>query len=184
MKIDEVEEKMKGIYALNTKEERAAFYEYASKVPDDGIIVDVGTCGGGSTFVFALASKPGVKVHTMDPTSNEKFFDNVKNFDMLDKIIYYEETSEEVAKTFDEKIDLLFLDGIHSYKGVSNDFNWYKDNIVKGGVVMFHDYYLYRNQIGRAVDEIEASGEIEKIEIVDSLYGKDVRTGLYIARKT
>jgi len=87
-----------------------------------------------------------------------------------------------MAQEFDKEIDLLFVDGVHSYNGVKNDINWFKGHMADGGVVIFHDYYLYRNTVGKAIDEAKEEGKIEKIEIVDSLYKESVRTGLYIAR--
>jgi predicted O-methyltransferase YrrM len=182
MTLEEVEKKIGKVYSLNTKEEREAFYKYAAKVPDDGIILDIGTCAGSSAFIFGWASSPKVKVHTIDPVVNHNFISNLEAFGLGEKIIYHQETSEEVAEKWDLPISLMFIDGIHSYHGVSNDFGWFKQFMVKDGIVMFHDYYLYSNAIGRAIDEIEARGEIEKVEVIDSLYCNEVRTGLYIAR--
>ncbi len=184
MKFKEVEEKTKNIRKLNTKEERAAFYKYAKRVPSNGLIVDIGTAQGGSAFVFVLASKSSVKVYTIDPKKNLQFLYYLERFELSDRLIYYEQTSEAFAKDFKGKIDLLFIDGIHSYRGVVGDFNSYEDCVVKGGIVMFHDYFLYGDAIGKATDEIEAGGQIKKIEIVDSLFNKATRTGLYIAEKT
>jgi hypothetical protein len=79
-----------------------------------------------------------------------------------------------------EPIDLLFIDGIHNYEGVMGDFGRF--NLKRDGIVIFHDYYLYRDTIGKAVDELEQDGKIEKIEIIDSLYNGETRTGMYIAR--
>lgn len=183
MNIKEIEEVMERVKALNTKEERAAFYKYAKDVPDGGIIVDIGTAAGGSALVFAMASKPKVKVYTIDPTKNLDFMERRKEAGLEKKLIFINKTSEEAAKGWNKKIDLLFIDGIHNYLGVMNDFTWFKKSVVEGGIVMFHDYYLYTNTVGTAIDEIEAGGEVEKIEIVDSLYQK-LRTGLFISKKT
>lgn len=183
MNIKEIEKVIERVKALNTKEERAAFYEYAKDVPDGGIIVDIGTAAGGSALVFAMASKPKVKVYTIDLKKNIDFIRKRKEIGLEKKLIFINKTSEEVAKEWDKKIDLLFIDGVHNYHGVMNDFTWFKKFMVEGGIVMFHDYYLYTDTIGKAIDEIEAEGEIEKIEIVDSLY-QELRIGLFISKKT
>ena len=182
MKNSEVREKIKLVNSLNTDEERVAFCKYARKVPDNGTIVDIGTCAGSSAFCFAFGSKPSVKVHTIDPLDNEKFFIMRKFFGLEKKVLYIKKTSEDAVKDFDQKIDLLLIDGIHTYDGVTNDFNWFRPFMKKDSVIMFHDYYLYRNAIGRAVNELEEKGLIEKIEIIDSLYQEEIRTGLYIAK--
>jgi len=183
MNIKKIEEVIGRVKALNTKEERAAFYKYAKDVPDGGIIVDIGTAAGGSAFVFTMVSKPKVKVYTIDPNKNLDFLARRKEIGLEKKLIFINKTSEDTAKGWNKKIDLLFIDGIHNYLGVMNDFTWFKKFMVEGGIVMFHDYYLYRDTIGKAVDEIIETGEVEKIEIVDSLY-QGLRTGLLISKKT
>lgn len=39
----------------------------------------------------------------------------------------------------DGKVDLLFLDGDHSYEGVKKDFEMYKGLVSSGGCIAFHD---------------------------------------------
>ena len=183
MKIKKVEKRMERVKVLNTEEERGAFARYASEVPEDGVIVDIGTAAGGSAFVFALTSPLNAKVYTIDPSKNEDFLRLRKEWGLEDKLTFIEKTSEEVAKGWDKEIDLLFIDGIHNYLGVMNDFNWFFPSVKKGGIIIFHDYFLYGNTIGVAVDEICSGGKVEKVEIIDSCFKEDVRTGMYIARK-
>ena len=38
------------------------------------------------------------------------------------------------------KIDILFIDGDHSYSGVLNDFMLYERLVRKGGYIVFDDY--------------------------------------------
>jgi hypothetical protein len=56
---------------------------------------------------------------------------------------FIKETSERAYYDFfviqDIKIDFLFIDGDHSYEGVSNDFNLYKNIISNGGMIAIHD---------------------------------------------
>ena len=39
----------------------------------------------------------------------------------------------------DEKLDFLFIDGDHTYKGVKQDFEMYKSLVSPGGWIGFHD---------------------------------------------
>jgi len=183
MDFEAIEEKIKNVNALTTPEERRAFCKYAKKVPNGGVIVDIGTAAGSSAFTFALASKPSVKVYTIDPNKNENFLANREEWGLEEKLVFINKTSEEAVKEWNKKIDLLFIDGIHSYLGVMNDFNWYSPSVKKGGIILFHDYFLYRDTIGMAVDEICNGGRVEKIEIIDSLFHKEVRTGMYVVTK-
>jgi len=39
----------------------------------------------------------------------------------------------------DSKLDLLFIDGDHTYEGVKRDFEMYSPLVRKGGIITFHD---------------------------------------------
>src|SRR6185437_13459100 len=39
----------------------------------------------------------------------------------------------------DEKLDLLFIDGDHTYEGVRRDWEMYSPLVAPGGLVVFHD---------------------------------------------
>jgi len=41
----------------------------------------------------------------------------------------------------ENSIDLLFIDGDHSYDGVSRDYHKWKDYIKAGGHLIFHDIF-------------------------------------------
>jgi len=47
--------------------------------------------------------------------------------------------SAEVAKDWDQPIDLLFIDGSHEYKDVLEDFKQFFPQVKPGGIVAFHD---------------------------------------------
>ena len=42
----------------------------------------------------------------------------------------------------EDKVDMLFIDGDHSYGSIMTDFLLYKDVVKSGGIVVFHDYLL------------------------------------------
>lgn len=49
-------------------------------------------------------------------------------------------TQELLEKALDGRhVDLLFIDGDHSYKGVKQDFCTYSHFVKEGGLVVFHD---------------------------------------------
>ena len=56
---------------------------------------------------------------------------------------FIKETSEKAYYNFfvleDIKIDLLFIDGDHSYEGVKKDFELYSQILSPNGVIMIHD---------------------------------------------
>jgi len=65
------------------------------------------------------------------------------------------------------KIDILFIDGDHSYKGVLNDWNNFKDFVNPGGFICFDD--IYSPEVRPAVDYIVQHLDTNKYEIIGSL---------------
>ena len=89
----------------------------------------------------------------------------VDKFYLVDKNIYPETAdlkkypeviqikgfSVEVAKTFDIKLDLVFIDGDHNYKSVAPDIDAWLPKVRKGGIIAGHDYDM--PDVKRAVKE-------------------------------
>src|SRR3989344_1807546 len=135
------------IFSFTNYQERETLYNLAKSLNGGSVIVEVGSHLGATSCMLALANKNN-KVYCVDTWKNdgqmpdrskdtfEEFKNNTKDFS---NIIALRGTSEEVVKNFNEKIDLLFIDGDHSYEGVKKDiFNWIpkcKDS----AMVAFHD---------------------------------------------
>jgi predicted O-methyltransferase YrrM len=87
------------------------------------------------------------KITNMEKLAN----DNVKKFNInnyeckLVKANSQTKSTIDLAKEyFPEGIDLLFIDGDHSYNGIINDFNNYFPLVNKGGYIVFDDYLPYK----------------------------------------
>ena len=84
---------------------------------------------------------------------------------------------------FSNKIDLLFIDGDHSYNGVISDFNMYSDLVAIGGYIVFDDYNdaIYSPEVKQAVDSLLPS--LVDYEIIGTLenslgaYPSDLKEG-------
>ena len=69
---------------------------------------------------------------------------------------------EKVDKILEsEKLDLLFIDGDHTYKSVLCDWLLYKNFVAKGGIIAFHD--CVANDDGYGVPKF-----LKKIKLFDS----------------
>lgn len=55
------------------------------------------------------------------------------------------------------KIDVLFIDGDHSYNGVEQDFNMYKHLVKKGGIIAF-------NRVATRIDEYQVDAFWQSIK--------------------
>ena len=84
--------------------------------------------------------------------------------------------SKEIGKTWTTPIDLLFVDGDHSYDGASADLLLYTLHVVPGGFCLIDDYDM--KDVKRAVDDRIGMAGWETIRIPDGDAAK-----IYVLRK-
>jgi predicted O-methyltransferase YrrM len=119
------------------------------------IVVELGTHYGTSFFSFCQSVKDHhlkTKLYAVDSWEGEKHsghydgsvYELVKSM----KENHYSELSihllkmyfNEALKLFDEKsIDLLHIDGLHTYEAVKEDFESWLPKMKSNGIVLFHD---------------------------------------------
>ena len=128
-----------------------------------GAIVEIGSYKGKSTAALALGSlcAKREKVFSVDPHSGgtkEIFLKNMARIGIADQVVSLNMTSEEAARAFTSNIRLLFIDGDHEYKSVRTDILSWKNFIIDGGIIAFHDYT--HKSVAKAIDElISSSGD-------------------------
>ena len=113
--------------------------------------LEIGLGTYGSThFLWRLMFKKTITIEHQKHRVH-KFTENMNKFhkkfvlnDLKSRFIFglsYDTSSvEKVDKILDgEKLDLLFIDGNHTYKDVLCDWLLYKNFVSKGGIIAFHD---------------------------------------------
>ena len=139
-------------------------YRLALSLPQPAEILVVGSfIGASACFLAAAASEHnrGV-VHCVDTWTNEamseaprdafsEFLSNTQQYRAW--LIPHRGRSQEVAVAFDRKLDLLFIDGDHSYKGCKADAELWLPKLKPGGIVAFHDYG-WSHDVQRVVGEL------------------------------
>ena len=146
--------------------------------------VEIGLgCGKTIRYLVKNIIEPNFKFHGIDPYEKydelhtkglrhpESFFkENMKeliNTVKDDRFIFYNEYSHNMVQHFEnDSIDIVFIDGNHTYKYVLQDMkDWY--SVVRiGGILAGHDYYpLGKNhsyrQVGEAVEQFCKNNNIE-----------------------
>lgn len=185
MELSEVLEITKNVQALLCEKDKEALYRYAKEVSEGGIIVDIGTAQGGSAFIMALSSKSTVKVYTIDPKESDSFLQNRERFGLKSKLENFTMTSDMAFDYFkDSDIDMLFIDGVHSYDGVMHDYHTFGQRVKTGGIIAFHDVLLHDNTVGFAVNDLIKDGQVQELETVVDFFKGDLREiGLTITKK-
>lgn len=110
-------------------------------------LCEVGAAGGGTAFLFAHAASDDARLISIDLAFSRARRRAVGGFARAgQKLICLEadshrrETVEAVgAHLGGHKLDLLYLDGDHSYEGVKMDFQFYAPLVRRGGLIVLHD---------------------------------------------
>lgn len=135
--------------------EGALLYDLARRSTGRGVIVEIGSWQGRSTIWLARGSRAGagrpvyaVDPHTGSPEHHDRygevwtfdlFRENVERAGVSDLVRPLVQTSEEAAAAFDEPVEVLFIDGDHSYEAVCRDWDLWTPKLVEGGWVVLHD---------------------------------------------
>lgn len=120
--------------------------------------LEIGTNYGGTLFLLCALSPADAEIISLDLPFGEfgggypsrriplyrQFPKNGQKLHLLRADSHAAETKERVLKILDgEQLDYLFLDGDHTYGGVSRDFEMYAPLVRSGGMVAFHDIVTY-----------------------------------------
>jgi MMP 1-O-methyltransferase len=127
-----------------TDEEGEALYDLARSCRGGGVIVEIGSWKGKSTVCLGLGSQAGsrVPIYAIDPHADYRFGDfktNIERAGIAELVRPIAALSQPAADTFDEPIELLFVDGSHEYDLVLEDFEKWVPKVVDEGWVAFHD---------------------------------------------
>jgi cephalosporin hydroxylase len=126
----------------------AILREYGSKVNANHSIIDIGTRNGGSAIVLAMSSQSPVYTIDIKPDPRESGFgywkipplrEHFDSFPFGKRITQVTCTSWEYIHT-GLPIGLVFIDGDHTYEGVSKDWHHFYPMVEDGGYILVHDY--------------------------------------------
>ena len=115
-------------------------------------VMEIGTFKGGTLCVLCRLSSPTADIISVDLPSGKfgggygaiyslLYRSFCKYFQAM-HLIRGDSHSEEIltkVKSITQSLDLLFIDGDHTYEGVKRDFFAYSPLVRAGGVVAFHD---------------------------------------------
>ena len=168
------------IYTHTTRNERIQLYRLALKQSHGAVAVEVGSyLGASASFLAAgLSKKKGTKLICVDTWRNDamtegtrdtfkEFHNNTSSYESM--IFTKQGHSGEVANLFTEKIDLLFIDGDHSYAGCRSDVLAWLPKLKNNGIVIMHDY-KYSPGVKKVVEELIEPRTAGKSYAMNNLY--------------
>ncbi|MBY9007040.1 MAG: class I SAM-dependent methyltransferase [Candidatus Lokiarchaeota archaeon] len=171
------------IKSLQNKLEIKNFVKIIKK-KNPKIIVEIGTCKGGTLFLLSRFSSDDALIISLDlPTWNiyggygylrgklyRSFLLKHQKLILLAKDSHKISALNEIETILKNRtIDVLFIDGDHTYKGVKQDFKMYSPLVKKDGLIVFHDIVVHQSEENCQVNEFwnEIKQNYKHQEIVD-----------------
>ena len=180
--------------------EGICLYNYALNSSKKGPILEIGSYCGKSTIYIATAAKKysgcvysvdhhtgseenqvGWEYHDIELFDEEtgrinsfpEFMRNLRKANLLDTVVPIVSDSSLVSRYWKIPLSMVFIDGGHTMEAAFNDFNNWKDKIIKGGILAIHDVFPNPDDGGRPPYEIYRKALSEKnfkeVEAVKSL---------------
>jgi hypothetical protein len=148
------------------------------------VIVELGTHYGVSFFSFCEAARAYSQstfvyaVDTWEGDAQAGFYNNEVYERIKDhQETYHREHSRLIRSTFDqaaehfpdESIDIIHIDGLHTYEAVSHDYNIWKQKLKEGGTFLFHDCNVREGDFGvwKLWQEIKNQDDMQCIEVMN-----------------
>ena len=115
--------------------------------------VEIGSARGNSTCAIAMGLKEngGGRLYATDPhmptdwndtysvNTLEILSENIRTLGLTGHAEIIRALSTDAAATWTRPIDLIFIDGDHSYEGVKRDWDLFVKHVPPFGMVVFHD---------------------------------------------
>jgi predicted O-methyltransferase YrrM len=180
--VDLVLNEFDGVVApIQNPRELARWIQRVADVKPD-VVVEIGTAKGGTFLLLSRVAAPGATLVSIDLPGGyygggyagwkEGFFRKLSGADKKTFFIRANSHDHSTRERLEEilsgrKIDVLFIDGDHSYAGAKNDFLQYLPLVRPGGLIGLHDI-LY-NRFDSDIDVYRLWNEIKGYYAVEEI---------------
>jgi predicted O-methyltransferase YrrM len=126
-------------------------------------LLEIGTASGGTLFSFSKTASPHATIISVDLPGGKfgagyyiwripyykSFASKHQKIKLLRRNSHDPSTLNKVKSYLhNAQLDMLFIDGDHTYKGVKQDFELYSPLVRKGGLIVFHDIAYHPPKTG------------------------------------
>jgi predicted O-methyltransferase YrrM len=147
--------------------------KYTNEINPPNCYVEIGTKCGGSAILIKTFN-PEIDVYTIDCTEEPVEKEKLNELG----IRFFHEYSERLAEVWGKPIQVLFIDGNHNE--VLMDFNAWEKYVVKGGIILFHDYAFHSPNVIKDCNEI---AKRKDYEVLYTPFDGSGETGIFQIKK-
>lgn len=142
-----------GVAPIQVRSELLEFASIARTLKPKALL-EIGTRKGGTFFVLCRMADPEAQVISLDLPGGRfgggyrifqvpvlrRMKKSGQKMHLIRMDSHTGAAKEQVEKALQGKtLDLLFIDGDHTYAGVKQDFEMYSPLVAPGGIIVFHD---------------------------------------------
>ena len=84
-------------------------------------------------------------------------------------VVPHVDFSTAVAQTFHQPVEFIFIDGLHEYEGVKDDFEAWFPKVMEGGRMAFHDTTCWPGVLKVVSDCVFKSQHFRKVRFLRSI---------------
>ena len=185
--------KFDSIKGFLAHEEGLFLYELTKKYCLKNFAVEVGSyCGKSACYIGQACKENKTYLMTIDhhrgseeQQYGEEYFDpdeynydkeivdtlptllkNIQKFQFEEVILPVVNSSELASKEIENNIDLVFIDGSHTFESARKDYVSWKNKIRIGGILAIHDVYDSEVEGGQAPKEIYEKALSENFKLL------------------
>lgn len=153
-------------------------------------VVEIGTARGGVLYSLCQSASENAVIVSIDLPRGEfgggykasdedrfrAFAKGKQKMSFLRLDSHLESTKRKLSGIVG-KVDLLFIDGDHTYKGVKKDWKMYAPMVKKGGIVVFHDICHHPTVPTCQVDKFWKEIKEKKMNVIEFIDPMDISWG-------
>jgi predicted O-methyltransferase YrrM len=151
---------VRGVEGWLTDAQASVLWDAASRVPEGGAIVEIGSFRGRSAIVLARASGGRAEVVAIDPHAGgdrgpqeiaadaergdsdfDAFHANLRQTGVSDAVRHVRLPSADALRAVEGEIDVLYVDGAHRYGPARDDVADWGARVRPGGELLIHDAF-------------------------------------------
>ncbi|MDA7830279.1 class I SAM-dependent methyltransferase [Gammaproteobacteria bacterium] len=187
-------DEFKNIKGFLAHEEGLLLYRLAKEYCLNGVAVEIGSyCGKSACYIGQACKENNTQLITIDhhrgseeQQLGQEYFDpeefdykknrvdtlptllkNISKHELDNFVKALVGDSASAAKNLEDNLDLVFIDGSHTFESARLDYASWKGKIRKGGILAIHDIYDTEADGGQAPKEIYEKALKENFELIE-----------------